>query len=327
MQDESTLPVEGQHGSELAETSTAAPVPEIAGFWIRVFSFLIDALVLGVAGMALGELMFDWLARLGGYERLIGFALVMGYAGVLNSRIGGGQTLGKFLLGARVVSTDGSLLSLPRSLARQAILAFPFFLNYLPVAPDSALVNSLLSLVVLGGFAATFYLLAFNRGTRQSLHDLAVSSYVTRVRHHGSAPLISRVWRPHLVIAGVLGLLCLGLPVAAERFAGRLGFGQSLSDMVVVQLELAKLPGVEAATIVDGATQQLGGARTTYVAVGLELTTPRLDDQQLAQQAIDLVRAKYPASAQRDGISVTMSYGFNMVIASSTRTQRFYSRK
>lgn len=74
--------------------------------------------MLGIVGMLLSALLFDTFARMGVYARLIGFAIALAYFGVLNSRIGGGQTLGKRWLGIRVVDAQGQLLSPPRALLR-----------------------------------------------------------------------------------------------------------------------------------------------------------------------------------------------------------------
>ena len=46
-----------------------------AGFWRRVAAFAVDALLLGCVGLLLGWLAFDALAALGGWGRLVGFAL------------------------------------------------------------------------------------------------------------------------------------------------------------------------------------------------------------------------------------------------------------
>src|SRR5690348_14117245 len=84
------------------ESRTAEQRPPIAGFWRRLAAFVVDALILGVPAMLLGFAMFDWAASLGQAGRLIGFVVALLYFGLLNSRLGGGQTLGKRLLGIRV---------------------------------------------------------------------------------------------------------------------------------------------------------------------------------------------------------------------------------
>ena len=58
--------------------------------------------------------------RLGEQGVFVGLAISMVYYGLLHSRFGHGQTLGKELLRLRVVRPDGKLLSLDRSLFRFA---------------------------------------------------------------------------------------------------------------------------------------------------------------------------------------------------------------
>ncbi|MFC5580503.1 RDD family protein [Rhodanobacter terrae] len=198
------------------------PDRKIAGFWRRLGALAIDLILLGIAGLILGALFFDPLARMGAYARLIGFAIALAYFGLCNSRIGGGQTLGKRWLGVRVVDAHDQLLSLPRSLLRYAVLGIPFFANGLPLDPTLAMstpLGYLLALVVFGGMFAIVYLYIFNRRTRQSLHDLVVGSYVERFDGAARPVPFPVMWRGHLAVAALLAALALSAPVIASRFA------------------------------------------------------------------------------------------------------------
>jgi hypothetical protein len=66
-----------------------------AGFWRRVGACLIDSVTLGSVGWILGFFFTEAFIRMGGWERLIGFAVGAPYFVPLNSRLGGGQTVGK----------------------------------------------------------------------------------------------------------------------------------------------------------------------------------------------------------------------------------------
>jgi hypothetical protein len=89
----------------------APDITPIAGFWRRLTAFVIDCLILSVPTLLLGLALFRWVAGLGPTGRLIGFVVALLYFGVLNSHFGGGQTLGKRLLGIRVIDRSGKLLS------------------------------------------------------------------------------------------------------------------------------------------------------------------------------------------------------------------------
>lgn len=180
---------------------------EIAGFWRRLGALASDLILLGIFGAILGALFFDTFARMGAYAKLIGFAIALAYFGICNSRIAGGQTLGKRWLGVRVVDVHDELLSLPRSLLRYVVLGIPFFANGLPLDPRLAMsspLGYLLALVVFGGMLAIIYLYIFNRRTRQSLHDLVVGSYVECFDRATQAVPFPNMWRGHIVVVAVL---------------------------------------------------------------------------------------------------------------------------
>jgi len=115
---------------------------------------------------------------------LIGFFLALPYFGILNSRAGNGQTIGKRLLSLQVVDCNGDTLSFSDSLLRYFVLAIPFYLGNVafPVTRTPWIASALFTMVTFGGGAATAYLIAFNRRTRQGLHDLAVDSFVADAR-------------------------------------------------------------------------------------------------------------------------------------------------
>src|SRR5689334_4917032 len=149
-----------------------------AGAWRRVGAFVVDAFLLGLAGVAAGFTLFDFFVRMGGWGRWVGFAIALTYFGTLNSRIGHGQTLGKRMLKIRVVSADGSALPFSRAVVRFAILGTPWFLNNAWFSREvmTSPLTYLLSAIIFGLGVAIVYLFLFNRPTRQSLHDLAVGS-------------------------------------------------------------------------------------------------------------------------------------------------------
>lgn len=98
-------------------TAVSVPMPaaasfdahsQIAGFWQRMLGLIVDLIVVCVPLIALGWALTGWLEALGQAGRLIGFVIALGYFGLLNSSLGHGQTLGKRLLGIRVVDPNGA---------------------------------------------------------------------------------------------------------------------------------------------------------------------------------------------------------------------------
>ena len=136
--------------------------PRPAGFWIRAVALAIDVVVFALVQLSFGTLA----ARLAGpgaggetssHPSVALFTLLFTAAYTTVLHVVAGQTIGKSLVGIRVVGTDGALLT-----------AGPALLRYLAYY---------LSLIPLGlGF-----LMAGMRRDRRALHDLIAGSRVERI--------------------------------------------------------------------------------------------------------------------------------------------------
>ena len=134
---------------------------EISGFWRRVGAFVIDSIILGVLGLILGLLFSQYFVELGGWGRALGFPIAATYFAILNSNIGGGQTIGKRILKIQVLDKAGELLSLPKSAIRYSIIGIPYFLNGARISESFIYPIGfyLLSLLVFGFGLSIVYLL------------------------------------------------------------------------------------------------------------------------------------------------------------------------
>ena len=99
--------------------------PPIAGFWRRFFAWLVDMLILGVTGQILGLIFSTFLFSLGPYGRPIELLFVVPYFGIMNSKIGGGQTIGKRLFKLSVRNQNNETIGLGRSIVRNPNLIHP----------------------------------------------------------------------------------------------------------------------------------------------------------------------------------------------------------
>jgi len=274
-------------------------------------------IVLGLAGFAGGSLAFDSLARMGGWERVIGFAVALLYFGILNSAIGGGRTVGKRVLGLRVVSGAGNPLGLGRSLVRFSVMGVPYFLNNAPIALDASnlWLAGLLTFLIFGWGLSIVYLAIFNRRTRQSLHDLAVGSYV--VRNGVAAPAGTQPWRGHLVVVSLILLITLVAPVPLSHLAQ----GPSFAPLLSLQQALMRNDDVRYATVNQGYTKSFNNGTTTrYLDIRVRLVRRVPDDAALARRLAGTVLDQDPESATLDLIGITTTYGFDMGIASAWRS-------
>ena len=290
------------------------PNREIAGFWRRLIAFAIDVTLLGIVGLILSWPFFDALARMGAYAKLIGFAISLAYFGICNSRMGGGQTIGKRLLGVRVVDAHNRLLSLPRSLLRYAVLGIPFFANGLPLDPSSATSTPLgygLALVVFGGGLAIIYLYIFNSRTRQSLHDLVVGSYVERFNGNAQTAPFPVMWRGHIVVAALLAVIALCSPMVASRFMQTSAF----ADILPLYQSLSNQPHVINAQVVRGWVS-MNGHTTHSLQSSLRLDAPLTEDNVMAKRIAQQMAKADKNIANEDAIVVMLVYGYDMGIAS-----------
>jgi len=306
---------------ETTQSATQPPrLPEslvIAGFWRRVGALFIDSMLLGAVGWIIGAIFFEPLARMGDWARIIGFVIALAYFGIGNSRLAGGQTLAKRWLGLRVVDVQGHTLSLPRSLLRYVVLGVPFFANGLTLSPQlllSSVFGYLLSLVVFGGMLSIIYLYIFNRGTRQSLHDLTVGSYVVHVQTGEQVMPFPLIWRGHLAVVAVLALLALSAPLIASRFAQ----SKTFAGMLPLYQTLSTQQHVVSAQVFRG-TMYRNGETTHALQAALQLDAPLTEDREMAKHIAQLMAKGDPDIANEDSIDVTLIHGFNMGIASGWR--------
>ena len=291
------------------DDSVIAP---IAGFRRRVAAFVVDALIIGLVGYLLGLALFAAFVRLGPWGPCVGFVVALGYF-VPQESARGGQSLGKRLLRIRVVDAQGLTLRPARGAVRFAVLAAPYFLlgAALPMDVTTFAGGIPLALVALGGLIAPAYLLAFNRRTRQSLHDLAVGAFVVRATAGArGAPGPARVCRGHLAIAGVLALLAGAMPLFHPRLAQARELGQRLA----AQPELRSVNVFEAEPRVYSI--EFSGVRRELL-IQATIARPLDDYVPLSTRLAGIALATFPAAAHEDLVSVRLAYGFDIGIASS----------
>ena len=305
-----------------AQLSPAIELTPIAGFWRRLAALFIDLLILGVPAMLFGFALFRWVESLGGSGRLIGFVAALLYFGLLNSHVGGGQTLGKQLLGIRVIRKDGETLSTKRSVLRFLVIAIPYFLNGLWLDVDTAapgpleyLLFAFLIVVVFGGLGAIAYLFVFNRRTRQSLHDIAVGSFVVR-NPTAAVPASLTTARLHLILVGCwLALVVPGFAILALH-------NYSPPPTNELQVAIKKQLGLRQVRLGTRTLNTMivggGGSTKSYLEVNA-WSDERTDDLHALRQSIaSIVLDRLPDLPDEQLLSVRVHRGFDLGIATWT---------
>jgi uncharacterized RDD family membrane protein YckC len=325
----------GAGGVAPASAATPAQAAAIAGFWRRIFAFLIDSIILGAVGYAIIQLNFDRLLEMGPETRLIGFPISLAYFAFLDSRYGGGASLGKRMLGLRVTGRIGRRIGLLRALLRTIVFTLPWYLNgldlsFLPLhgLPENAVLAAD-TFIVFGGELAIAYLYLFNTRTRQSLHDLAVGSFVVRAEPAG-ARVGGRIWFGHLaVITLPIAAVAAGLVVAGPQLEAWLATtalfksGASLETLIArvgrepevgtVGVQLNTFEGPEVSTT------------TLIVTVALRKRVP--DAEAEADRIAGIVLDTDPNLLGEENLSVVVAYSVDVGIWRQSYARNFvYAR-
>lgn len=298
---------------------------QITGFWRRLFAFFIDGFVLGVLGIGLGLILHDYFAGLGSWGRAIGFVIALAYFSVMNSRLCNGQTVGKRLMKIRVVGDDGKTLGIGKSTARSAVLSLPYFLNGAQFGSDilQSWFVVVLSVLVFGVGISILYLFVFNRRTRQSLHDLIVASYVTRVADGPVTLDVESIWRGHYATVAIIMSAALLAPI----YMGRLASTEPFASLLPLQKALAGEPGIQYATVSAGTNWSItvgkGKQSQSNISARVSVSNRNTDFDSLANRLARIVLNSYPNAAERDLIAVSISYGYDIGIASASQTRNY----
>lgn len=297
------------------------PIPgQFAGLWRRSAAFLLDWLMLVVGGCALGAAFSEQFEAMGAWGRLVGFAIAVAYFGILESHLGNGRTLGKRLLGIRVVALSGQALALDKALLRAAVFCTPIFLNKLSLGinPGGIVLPVTQGVLVFGLGAAIVYLLVFNRRTRQSVHDLLVGAVVVRHRSHTVSAIVP-LWRGHLVSIGVLMVLVAGSTLVMQRVVQNSIF----TPLIAVATQVEQLPGVRNAGVTH-LTQQPGNHGDRRLLTVTAVLNPSGANQgHLTFKIVDIIMRAYPQGKPFHTISISFASGYDIGIWSHWRTAVF----
>lgn len=288
-----------------------------AGFWRRTAAFAIDCVVLGLIGMAVIALGFEWLARIGAWARVIGFALGSLYFALMEGVNGRCQSFGKHALKIKVVRiTPEGLMPLNpiQAWMRYAIVAVPFVLGGIGFVdtPVMRQGTSWLAVVNSGGVLlwemAIIYLLVFNRPSRQSLHDLAVSAAVVCVEAQACPQAPIR--RVHRIAISVIGMV-----VVAGGVVARHRVEKALVGLSGIQQAVADVRGVRQSSVSSLHRLEGPSPPDTSTIITAVVSTQAL---QTDAGALEIARAAFtatPTLANRDAVTVVIVRSADLGIA------------
>jgi len=292
----------------------------ISAFWRRSLAFVIDLIILGLIGIALGTALESQLAILGESGPLIGFVITVLYFGILDSYVGKGQSVGDKLLRICVVNKNGEFITLARSFARAAILAIPICLNelYLPMLP--AFVQLIIGLLFFSISVAVIYFYLFNRNTRQGFHDIVTKVFVVKA-NRVKEPIRAIIGQAHFVICSLLVMVVLcggGYVIYLQHQPANV---EMMTMLTGLQAELAKIEGVDTTGVYVGNQVQSNNGNTIQnMNVTVYTHDPKLDLKVMEDNIINIVLEKYPLASHTKEIQVRIFYGYNIGIAKKYQT-------
>lgn len=290
--------------SPSAEEPVRPPTRYVAGFWRRLFAFVVDAVLISIPGFLLGYFFYDFFCSSPAWAAAIGFAITLPYFAIMGSSTGNGQTLGQRWAGIEVVDRQGNHLSLGKSYLRYAILLIPLLFG------ESVLPSYLAWTTTIAG-AAIFYLYIFNGRSRQTLHDLATDSFVVETNGIGILEGC-RLWPGHWAILAVLGIL----GVVMTPILTRTGPFPELLTIQSALLDSGKLRDVGVMV------QTLSPGSKTGLRLTVTCKRKPLDYEKAGAEIVGIVEKADPDAGKRDFISVNFKEGFHVGMAtfSNSRT-------
>lgn len=245
MEDGSTVQLSGDSRDEppavLTELAPESDEPlftisPISGFWRRFAAFILDGLLLGVVGQALGWSLSSFWFEVGPYGRIVGQMIALLYFGLMDSRIGNGQTLGKRLLKVAVRDSSGTPIGVGRSMLRTLIWLVPTTLNgwAVPIMANMV-VASIATVILFGVGGAVLVTMIFNQRTRQGLHDMLTHTYVLRLSGEPVESLPSPA-KLQWILTGIMIALALAVVGVGGIYASR--SGTPLQSIIALQQTL-----------------------------------------------------------------------------------------
>ncbi|MDH3748851.1 MAG: RDD family protein [Gammaproteobacteria bacterium] len=288
----------------------------IAGFWERIGAFVIDVLILGVLGLSLGLFLGDVFAGMGNRGVMVGFSISLVYFGVMNSQVSNGQTLGKKIVGIRVVDVNNQSIGLARSIARYCVLGVPYFFGGVQFGNSDIAhyLNLAVNLIAIAGSLSIAYLYIFNRVTRQSLHDLIVRTYVVKTAEDKQP--IGPISTAHYGAVGLIFFFSTLMFVPTNDDAQ----AELIADLIAASDLLVENPIVISADVFDGKSMRIfddtGATEMSYVTARIFLAQDQISNAVIARELATTLVFAYRPSLERDVIQVTLTYGYNIGIAS-----------
>jgi len=251
----------------------------------------------------------------------IGLVFSFLYYGLQHTRLGGGQTPGKRLLGIQVLRRDGQYLDFGKSFLRYLVVSFLFYngiygslLNHLPPTAMMA-AGSVFFLVIIWAFFACFLMIPFHP-LKRGLHDIAADSIVVYKGCYDSEALDQL--EDSAKVTRALIILTIGsVLLAAVGIWGLVKVTSASSGGMAKLLEIQKSLGTEYDISQVRTNSFNGKAQSLAIVIYVPLATfeNKAEKERIRQEVLNKVKTRFNDLERFGTLRIVMSSGYNIGIA------------
>jgi len=293
----------------------------ITPFINRVGAYLLDGIILGIVGSIIGFSFENYFVSIGNNGLFVGLAIALLYFTISNSKLLNGQTIGKRILKIQVVDKEGNTLQIDKSFYRALILCVPYFtINlHIPGIVEGSALYMIKSMIIFTLLLGIIIMYCFNKGTRQSIHDILVGSYVASVVRTETPAVLPSVTRYAYYIWGGFMVVIIGISLLFTKAES-----SSLGSVLNLHKSLSRIDGVIHAGISNNARTVYGKEKSVTHSIQATLWVAKLpkdlndfEKEKTVRLTAKTILEEEPTINNIDLIVITLVRGFNIGIAKS----------
>ncbi len=299
---------------------------KIIGFWLRLLTDILDAIILGVIGFIISIPFRNILYGVGENGAWIGLLITFFYTGILQSYIGKGQSIAKKIFKIEVLSINGKFLSLQKSFLRYTVIALIFYNGWISTSITSmipflnnSIFSSVFSVIMIFLYVGGIVLLIFHP-LKRGIHDIIAGSIVIKKGCYDSIKLkamnsIKKAKKAYIV-SGIFAIALIILSFSFYLFPKN----QSLNEVAGLYNIISTQSNLTSVSVNHNTFKSSDNTTKSINIIGF-MKKIKFDNNDIKEKekkdVIQLVLENYNNLSQCDKITLTIRTGFNIGIASS----------
>jgi uncharacterized RDD family membrane protein YckC len=286
--------------------------------FLRFAALIIDIIILGAVGYISGLFLEDFYVSLGKYGTLVGTLLILIYYSLLQSHLGKGQSIGKRAIGAKVTDLNGNYLSVKDSFLRA-------FIYFFPIMNAGIFSKGSFSTVIIVIFTlflfTTIYFILVNK-SRRCLHDILMKTVVT----NKNVTEFEVDEKHDINNSKVIPIAVIVAVIIVISFVQSLR-NNSFSELISLKEKIESREGVISATKVQKGVSKFFTRDTSNVTSYINVVV-WIDNKDEAMNReskyfdnfLEIIKKEIPEYRGVDQIVINLYHGYNIGIASKTRS-------